>query len=929
MAHLTLLLNGIIIFLIVMVYSSDEDALKSLTNTVPKHYNIKLILQIEENTFIGQCQIKIKILKTTHEISMFSEKMSIMQSELVTPFFDETMDTFKIYNELRHSYDYDKNMFTLYFKEELSPGFYTLHINYSSIFNDGGFQRIFYFSEVGKIWLSATFFQPIWARRIFPCWGSSKTTFDIIIHHPQEYSVLSNMPVRAISFPQVRFNHSAEDNLQWSYITSTPAMSPFRLSIIVSNFIRNYIYGDDIPSMMAYGNLWCEERSISSLQFAQAIIKNVTLYLEKEADIWKYLHKFPKVSYVIIPNFQPLNNSMANLGIVIYNEADVVYIEGKDSIGCKYNAIRVIGYEIIREWFDNTINPFWKPKSWLSKGFTTFFTTFILNQSLPNSRIMDLFVVHFHQESLHFDVDDRMLSHTYREIKTIPVKIANYVKAPVIFRMLQYVFDIDIFWRGIHTYLYKKEHNPDNFWETLKNIYDKINKGSSDIKEMMYPWSKQKGYPVLNILKHDSNSVNISIENLDKTNEDRWIPVSYTTETDANFNDPAPLLWLQPPKKPFNHPYIHYFILTLKYREDGWVIFNIQQTGYYRVNYDDAYWLKIAVYLNSENYRKIHVLNRAQIIDDAFHFLLLNKLKPDTFWELTKYLSQETDYIAWYPMFKVIQYISNSFSFLEIGEYYIKEQLKKMLDGLLQIIKYEEKSTDDDFTKALRQEAMQWACFLKLFNCLTMANNQLKQHLEFSTKLSPWWKKWTYCYGLETADNTTWHQMLNKITGVNEQILYFLTCSNHLVEINNYVLTSYTKDDAVELDYKAPQYNTYDNKSSVSLVSYNRIITQYALRHFVFTIANNTRNSKTFKNLLVDFENITPSQVTMPVAFLILINNIYSNQQLDAVFSFFQSVEKYQIYNIHDKIRTRKSQLNNRILLLNSIKPINRSHLEV
>lgn len=126
------------------------------------------------------------------------------------------------------------------------------------------------------------------------------------------------MPVRAISFPQARLNHSAEDNLQWSYITSTPAMSPFRLSIIVSNFIRNYIYGDDIPSMMAYGNLWCDERSISSLQFAQTIIKNVTLYLEQEADTWKYLHKFPKVSYVIIPNFQPKNNSMVNLGIVIY-----------------------------------------------------------------------------------------------------------------------------------------------------------------------------------------------------------------------------------------------------------------------------------------------------------------------------------------------------------------------------------------------------------------------------------------------------------------------------------------------------------------------------------------------------------------------------------------------------------------------------------
>lgn len=100
--------------------------------------------------------------------------------------------------------------------------------------------------------------------------------------------------------------------------------------------------------------------------------------------------------------------------------------------------------------------------------------------------------------------------------------------------------------------------------------------------------------------------------------------------------------------------------------------------------------------------------------------------------------------------------------------------------------------------------------------------------------------------------------MLNKIRGNNEKILYFLTCPNHLVEINNYILTSYTRDDAIELHYKAPQYIIYNNKSSISLVSYNRIITQYALRHFVFTIANNTRNNETFKKLLNDFENITP-----------------------------------------------------------------------
>lgn len=57
-----------------------------------------------------------------------------------------------------------------------------------------------------------------------------------------------------------------------------------------------------------------------------------------------------------------------------------------------------------------------------------------------------------------------------------------------------------------------------------------------------------------------------------------------------------------------------------------------------------------------------------------------------------------------------------------------------MLNCLLQNIKYEEKFTDDDFTKALRQEAVQWACILEQPNCLKMANNQLKRYLKNPTK---------------------------------------------------------------------------------------------------------------------------------------------------------------------------------------------------
>lgn len=77
--------------------------------------------------------------------------------------------------------------------------------------------------------------------------------------------------------------------------------------------------------------------------------------------------------------------------------------------------------------------------------------------------------------------------------------------------------------------------------------------------------------------------------------------------------------------------------------------------GYYRVNYDNLNWQKITNYLNSDNYTKIHVLNRAQIIDDAFHLLIARQIDIEIFLNLMNYLSWETDIIALYPFFNILE----------------------------------------------------------------------------------------------------------------------------------------------------------------------------------------------------------------------------------------------------------------------------------
>ncbi|XP_072755695.1 glutamyl aminopeptidase-like isoform X2 [Anoplolepis gracilipes] len=761
MGGLTLLLSGILTFVAPTVYSNNTDELIPLNNIIPEHYNIKLILRIEENVFFGECDIYIKILNETEQIRMSAEKLAISQAILIKN--DGSSNLNKVVGNM---YDSKKNILILYFKNKIPPGHYILSLRYSSFFKRS-FSQILDFpssNEKEVIWLSATHFQPIWVQRIFPCWNSSNSIFNISIKHSKEYKTLSNAPIRAIDLH--------EDDMQCTYFDSTPTMSPYQVSIVLTNFY-NVIFTRDII-------MWCKKKSVSSLQFAMSVTINITLYLKEE---WGRLQQISKVNYIVIPNFIEQKDSLENLGTVTYNERDIIYNEESDETQHKYNVMLLIGYKIVREWFESRANTFWS-NSLLSKGFIVFFVTEVIDQSIQYSGMADLFVVQFQHECLNFD-DGK-----------IPLEIYNHIKVSAILRMFYDAFIIEAIQKDLHVYSYNKRHHLDNFWEALKIAHNKTHSTTYNMETVIEPWIKQKGYPVLNVLRnYTKNSVNISIDILNISSQDRSIPMTFTTQTNHNFT--LPHLWIHSPKKPLFKSYANSYTFNLNHKEDGWIIFNIRQTAYYRVNYDVENWRKIAKYLNYGEFQNIHVLNRAAIIDDAFHFILLDKLDKNVFWNLSRYLHREENYLVWYPMFKAIEFISRTFPLRDVSNLqFVKERLGRLLDACLNNIKYKEESTDKAFTKTLRQETVKWACLLEFSktNCRKMANNQLKQYLESPTKLSPWWKKWTYCYGLTIADNTTWDQVLNEIRGDNDKILYFLNCPNYLVEINKFILISITKN---------------------------------------------------------------------------------------------------------------------------------------
>lgn len=64
----------------------------------------------------------------------------------------------------------------------------------------------------------------------------------------------------------------------------------------------------------------------------------------------------------------------------------------------------------------------------------------------------------------------------------------------------------------------------------------------------------------------------------------------------------------------------------------------------------------IANYLNSENFSRIHVLNRAQLLDDALWLYQQKLLERDILFNLTSYMIREVDYIPWASFDKILIY---------------------------------------------------------------------------------------------------------------------------------------------------------------------------------------------------------------------------------------------------------------------------------
>ncbi|XP_011172905.3 thyrotropin-releasing hormone-degrading ectoenzyme isoform X2 [Solenopsis invicta] len=767
--------------------SNEKEINYRLPNHIkPLHYDLELNphLTPDNFTFDGEVHIHIDILNQTSTLTLHMKKLIIDESAtfLRTSDSDFYLLRTTYYAPITHDSNNLTEMLILDFGEELPVGRYILYLKFTGVLYDRsyGFYRNSYINDEGDTeWFAGTNFMATYARTAFPCWDEPalKTSFKIAVKHHPNYTAISNMPVSKKSEIDER------DGKIWTRFEESPIISTYIVSFLIFD-LRNIRNSDGTINVWSRGNV------ISSMSFAHEVAQKAAIELKRYTNSSVRL---AKIDHVALPDRYVIgyNKGMESWGLITYREATILY--NKDSpIDTLHKIAENIIHQSSHQWLGNVVSPSWWTDIWLNGGLAEYFKYYIIDKIYKDWQVTNFLVMKTLNSILYMDSFEHtqplnLEPNTIREMNLKPSQ--GDQKAFLLLRMLSHCLSDDVFHVGLIRYLDKHKYGvakPEDLWDILQDAFDEsaVPQNKFKVQEVIDTWIGQKGYPLVSVIKDQhTGKTKITQEyfqpykkmslrkNANSTANSRWwVPINFATSTNPDFSSTLATHWLSPKTEE---------LVIDGIAPQDWIIVNIQQTGFYRVNYDTTNWLKIADYLDSENYTKIHVLNRARIINDAIHLVFTNKLEPRILMEVTKYLQRETDYVVWYSLFKILRDAISFFDYSGGGELfksYINELMTAVVMTHLQDCM--QNPNDNYFKNLTRYAISDDACALDFSFCLWKARIQLRDYLKNSAVLAKRTsfqrKRWIFCNGVKEAEENIWNELLYMYTNKSEPTLYCL-----------------------------------------------------------------------------------------------------------------------------------------------------------
>ncbi|XP_077424398.1 aminopeptidase N-like [Vanacampus margaritifer] len=604
---------------------------------------------------------------------------------------------------------------------------YKLHTKFTGELADdlGGFYRSEYMEDGVKKVVATTQMQPTDARKAFPCFDepAMKAIFHITLIHDRGTVALSNGEQKETSEVVI-----GGQTLQQTVFEPTEKMSTYLLAFIVSDFgnITNKI--DDVTI-----RIFARKSAIHSGQGEYALNKTgpILKFLE---EYYNSTYPLPKSDQIALPDFNA--GAMENWGLITYRETALLYDEAFSSNGNKERIATIISHELAHMWFGNLVTLRWWNDLWLNEGFASYVEYLGAHKAEPDWNVKDLIVL----SDIHrvFAIDALASSHplsSKEEDIQKPAQISelfdaiSYSKGASVLRMLSDFLSEEIFKKGLRTYLAEFAFGNavyTDLWNHLQMAVKDSGLGGlpGTVDDIMNTWVLQMGFPVVTI--NATTGVITQKHFLLDPDSEVTVPSPY------NYEWIVPIRWmksgvLQDQRWLTNETDTEEL---MKLSESDWLLANLNVVGYYRVNYDQGNWDKLLEALNN-NHFTIPVINRAQLVDDAFNLARAELIPTVLALKTTKYLDKEREYMPWESALNNLDFFYLMFDRSEVYgpmQDYLKKQVIPLFDYYKDMTKNWTKVPDGHMDQYNQVNAISVAC--------------KTGHPECQEKVTMWFKQW-------------------------------------------------------------------------------------------------------------------------------------------------------------------------------------------
>uniref|UniRef100_A0A9L0JQY8 Aminopeptidase n=1 Tax=Equus asinus TaxID=9793 RepID=A0A9L0JQY8_EQUAS len=654
-----------------------------------------------------------------------------------------------------------------------------------------GFYRSEYMDgDVRKV-LATTQMAPSDARKSFPCFDepSMKASFNITLIHPRDLTALSNMQPRGPSVP-------LPEDANWSIteFESTPVMSTYLLVFIVSEF--TYVESKSPNDVLI--RIWARPSATAEGQGSYAL--NVTgPILSFFAGHYDTPYPLDKSDQIALPDFNA--GAMENWGLVTYRETSLLFDPLSSSSSNKERVVTVIAHELAHQWFGNLVTVAWWNDLWLNEGFASYVEYLGADYAEPTWNLKDLIVVNDVYPVMAVDAlaSSHPLTTPADEVNT-PAQINEmfdsiaYNKGASVLRMLSDFLTEELFKKGLASYLHAFSYQSTTYldlWEHLQKAVDNQTaiRLPATVRTIMDRWILQMGFPLITV---DTKTGDISQQH-------------FLLDPDSNVTRPSEFnyLWIVPISSIRNGAQQEEYWLQgeaqSKTTGDEWVLLNLNVTGYYQVNYDEDNWRKIQTQLQTD-LSAIPVINRAQVIYDAFNLASAQKVPVTLALNNTLFLSGETEYIPWQAALSSLSYFQLMFDRTEVYspmQKYLQKQVKPLFEYFQTTTSNWTQRPETLMDQYNEINTINTACSNGLSACEDLVSNLFAQWMgdPDNNPIHPNLRSTVYCKAIARGGEREWDfawEQFRNATLVNEadKLRTGLACSTEVWILNRYL--SYT-----------------------------------------------------------------------------------------------------------------------------------------